>query len=231
MRSRAERIDVAGCLEGYCLKACHFLALGGRDWLERVSSVVWHSPACAADSQHLLFHLRVHNQRKDCGVLDRKSDLHTFKPTSMRGYLSGIIKAVFIILFILRIWTMLNDPTPIRARLSLTYSRLTRPITGGLAPRINCHVPPDLLDKDEYSIILKCGHTMEQHKRAVGRSSEIDAVIQKVLDYPFPGFQVTYFARVEDGGLLNAIRADPGVDFVECDIVQEADLAVFRGEE
>lgn len=174
------------------------------------------------------FNLGLQHQRKDSGGLEGKGSLTTVKATVMCGRISGIIKAAFITLLALCIRTILNQSSPARAWLSLTYSRLTRPITGGLAPRINCHASPNLLDKDEYSIILKYGHTMEEHKLAVGRAGDSDAVTRQVFDYPFPDFQVTYFARDKDGDPPDAIQADPGVDLVGCDIVQEVDLAVSR---
>lgn len=139
----------------------------------------------------------------------------------MRTYISRLATVAFSILLSIRLQNMLQEPSRVRAYLSITYSRLTRPIIGGLAPRISCNAPKELLDPDAYSIILKSGHTIEKHKRAIGRAADIDAVTKKVLDYDFPGFQIEYWFENAGAGLVDAIRADPGVDFAECDIVQE----------
>lgn len=105
--------------------------------------------------------------------------------------LSRALAVVLVIAVAIRVKTMFEEPSHGRRWLALTYSRLSRPVIGGLAPRINCDAPPHLLDEGSYTIILKSGYTIEQHKRAVGRSAELDQVVGDILDYDFPGFQVT----------------------------------------
>lgn len=163
------------------------------------------------------------NPRLDQG---KESHFDESIPPATRRYFDATLRAAFILVLILRIRALLAEPSPTTSWLSLTYSSLTRPITGGLAPQINRNAPPYLLDEYEYSIVLKSGHTVEKHEQAVGRVAEIDAVTKEVLYHPLPGFQVTYFARIVDYVLLDAIRADPGMEFVECDVVEEVDLAL-----
>ena len=58
---------------------------------------------------------------------------------------------------------------------------------------------------------------MQQHKNVVNRHAELDTAIEKEYDYLEPGSRAFYFATIEDPTLLNAIRADTGVDLVGCD--------------
>ena len=59
----------------------------------------------------------------------------------------------------------------------------------------------------------------QQHKVAVGRSGDLDAAIEPVLDSSFPTFETAYFATIDDPSLLESIRDDPGVVAVECDMM------------
>lgn len=151
-------------------------------------------------------------------------------PSIMHRYLIRVLLLLFLIAVAIRLLAMFGEPSPAKVWLSLTYSRLTRPIIGGLAPQINCNAPEDILEKGSYSVVLASGYTIARHKQTVGRADDIDAVTENILDHPFPGFQITYFARIADQTLLRAIRADPGVDFVECDIVEGVEPAVVMRE-
>jgi hypothetical protein len=112
----------------------------------------------------------------------------------------------------------------------LAWHRIARTMTGSPAPEVNCNVLEENLLRNSYSVILKSGYSFEQHKQAVGRSIELDAVTEEVLDYPFPGFQITYFAKIEDPSLLDSIRADPGVEFVECDVLEDFSRGILVDE-
>ena len=139
----------------------------------------------------------------------------------MRRFLATIAIVAFTSILVLRLGTLLSRPSPARTWLWLTWHRAARIVTGGPAPRVNCNVPEEIILPNSYSIILKSGYSLEQHKQAVGRGADLDAATEDVLDEPLPGFQTTYFAKIEDTSLLAAIRADPGVDFIECDVLQD----------
>ena len=102
-------------------------------------------------------------------------------------------------------------------------------MTGGPAPLLNCHGPEKNIVQNSYAIILRSGYSIEQHKLAVGRGPDIDAVTESLYvpepgDY-FPASQVMYFAWIEDSSLFDSIRADAGVELIECDVQEE----IIRG--
>ena len=139
----------------------------------------------------------------------------------MRRSFATIAIIAFTCILVLRLGTLLLRLSLVTTWLWLTWHRTARILTGGPAPLINCDVPEENLLRNSYSIILKSGYSLEQHKQAVGRGADLDAATEDVLDYPFSGFQTTYFAKIEETSLLAAIRADPGVDFIECDVLQD----------
>ena len=67
---------------------------------------------------------------------------------------------------------------------------------------------------DEYFVYLHFGYSLEQHKQEVGGGADLDLPVSSL----FPetaNYGHYYFARLDDAGLA-AVRADIGVDMVEC---------------
>jgi hypothetical protein len=72
---------------------------------------------------------------------------------------------------------------------------------------------------------------MEQHKQAMGRSVDIDAATETVLDFDsFAGSQIIYSATIEDPSLLDSIRANPAVELIECDVQEGFSRGVLVAE-
>ena len=71
---------------------------------------------------------------------------------------------------------------PVAVRLWITSTQLTRMITHAPAPLLNCDLPEDDIVPNSYTIILKAGYTIQQHKAAVGRNSDLDAAIESVVE-------------------------------------------------
>ncbi|KAI5357329.1 hypothetical protein Slin14017_G123380 [Septoria linicola] len=68
---------------------------------------------------------------------------------------------------------------------------------------------------DQYVVYLEPGHSLENHKQRVNIEGLSDA-ITFVFDKLYPD-KICYNAQL-DAGLLAAVRADPGVELVECDM-------------
>ncbi len=66
----------------------------------------------------------------------------------------------------------------------------------------------------EYSVFLLPGTTFEEHERAVAPSVDLASMVSRVHDNLEPG-RTIYMAKLNDDALA-VIRADSGVDFVEC---------------
>ena len=85
------------------------------------------------------------------------------------------------------------------------------------APLLLCQEPSVL--PDQYWVILHHGHSLEQHKRAVGNGTDLDSAIQTFIqeheEHESQG--AFYFADLNNADLA-AVRADIGVDFVECNM-------------
>ena len=144
----------------------------------------------------------------------------------MRKAVATIAIIAFTCALLIRLRALFLGPSPVTLWLWLAWHRVTRKMTGGPAPQFNCDVPKENLLRNSYSVILKSGYSFAQHKQAVGRSVELDAVTEEVLDHPFPGFQITYYAKIEDPSLLDSVRADPGVEFVECDVLEDFSMGI-----
>jgi hypothetical protein len=75
---------------------------------------------------------------------------------------------------------------------------------------------------DHYTVYLHYDHSMEEHKQTVGNATDLDTA----MDDMFPASVdsetamilrgTDYFAKLDDTGLA-AVRADLGVDLVECE--------------
>jgi len=99
----------------------------------------------------------------------------------------------------------------------LLLSRFTRRILGGPAP-LQCNIPQSELIPDTYIVSLANSYSLEQHKRRTGRAVDLDRAIVDVgeVNDVLLGDITVYEAKSEDASLVNAVRADPGVLFVEC---------------
>lgn len=150
----------------------------------------------------------------------------------MRRIVTTIAIIAFTCVLFLRLRYLLLGPLPLAAiRLRLAWHQIARPITGGPAPLFNCHTPEEKLVRNNYSIVLKPGHSIEQHKLAVGRGSDIDAATKSIIDVDdFMGSQIVYDAMIEDVSLLCSIRADYGVELVECEVQDVIPMGVLVDE-
>ncbi|TVY27984.1 hypothetical protein LHYA1_G003487 [Lachnellula hyalina] len=79
------------------------------------------------------------------------------------------------------------------------------------APLHNCDY--ESLVPNSYVIYLTPGHSLEQHSEAVGK--DMKPLVHHVFDMYTE--KVVYVGRPVDGSLLEAIRADEGVELVECE--------------
>ena len=93
-------------------------------------------------------------------------------------------------------------------------------MTSGLipysAPIINCGPPEDIVP-DNYFVFLAPGYTVEQHKQAVHQRANLDSAITGVLDLRITDY--IYYGAVLSDAALADVRADPNVDFIECEHV------------
>lgn len=78
------------------------------------------------------------------------------------------------------------------------------------APLLNCEDPNR--DPDYFMVCLAPGYSLKKHKETV-TGVDFDAIVEFVLDIPD---QVIYSAKLADDSLAE-IRADVGVDVVQCD--------------
>jgi hypothetical protein len=99
----------------------------------------------------------------------------------------------------------------------LLLSRITRRTLGGPAPLL-CNMPQSSLIPDTYFVSLANSYSLEQHKRKTGRAVDLDHAILDVEEMKdvLLGDITFYEARTDDASLVNAVRADLGVLFVEC---------------
>lgn len=85
--------------------------------------------------------------------------------------------------------------------------------TEQLAPMSVCDRPPERLVTNRYAVMLSRDYSLEDHKRTVVGAFPDGAII--LVDEWVPR-DVWYSAIIENAGALDKIRADPGVQFVEC---------------
>ena len=89
--------------------------------------------------------------------------------------------------------------------------------------RIMGHYEAPLLSYDnptrlphQYIVFLRLGHSLEQHKQAVGNGTDLDSLIT----HAFPEterYGELYAAKMDDASFA-AVRADVGVDLVQCEL-------------
>ena len=78
-----------------------------------------------------------------------------------------------------------------------------------------CEAPePDIIP-ESYSVFLHSGYSLDQHKATIGDKTNLAVAISTIFnDTPSAG-ELLYMAELDDTSLA-AVRADVGVDLVEC---------------
>lgn len=99
----------------------------------------------------------------------------------------------------------------------LLLLRITRRTLGGPAP-LQCNMPPSRRIPDTYVVNLANSYSLEQHKQRTGRAVALERAILDVgeVNDVLLGDITLYEAKSDDASLVDAIRADLGVLFVEC---------------
>lgn len=64
----------------------------------------------------------------------------------------------------------------------------------------------------EYIVFLRLGYTLKEHKLIIGEGADLDSIII----FPEEGMHPLYYAATLQNASLTAVRADVGVDLVEC---------------
>lgn len=100
---------------------------------------------------------------------------------------------------------------PVVFNIKMTTATQPQTPTSYRAPLHNCDY--ESLVPNSYVIYLTPGHSLEKHSEAVGK--DIKPFVHHVFDMYTE--KVVYVGRPVDGGLLEAIRADEGVELVECE--------------
>jgi hypothetical protein len=101
----------------------------------------------------------------------------------------------------------------------LLLSSITRRTLGGPAPLL-CHTPPSSRIPDTYLVMLANSYSLEKHKQTTGRAVDLErAILGSVYEFndPLLGNITMYDVKSDDASLLDAIRADLGVLYVECE--------------
>jgi hypothetical protein len=96
-------------------------------------------------------------------------------------------------------------------------SRITRRTLGRPVP-LQRNIPPSQRIPDPYVVSLANSYSLEQHKQRTGRAVDLERTILdigEVNDVLLVDITV-YEAKSDDASLVEAIRADLGVSFVEC---------------
>ena len=85
------------------------------------------------------------------------------------------------------------------------------------APLENCDLPNAV--PDDYVVYLKPGYSLQQHEQTIG-SAILDGSVKYVYDDILPN-QICYNAKFGTDAIA-AVRADPGVEMVECNLQRQA---------
>ena len=96
----------------------------------------------------------------------------------------------------------------------LTDSLETRIMNDYEAPLHLCDSPTRLPHK--YIVFLHLGYLLEQHKQAVGDRADLDSAITYI--FPETASYGLYYSAELHNASLAAVRADIGVDMVECNL-------------
>jgi hypothetical protein len=99
----------------------------------------------------------------------------------------------------------------------LLLLRITRRTLGGSAP-LQCNKPPSQRIPDTYVVSLAHSYSLEQHKQRTSRAVDLERTILDVgeVNDVLLGDITVYEAKSDDVSLVNGIRADLGILFVEC---------------
>ena len=95
------------------------------------------------------------------------------------------------------------------------WSRALHTMTGRIsyeAPTVACNIPKGCRSPVNYIIVLAVGYSLEQHKQIF--KIDLDSANTNIRSGPYPD-QILYAANF-DKYLYDAVRADFGVDLVEC---------------
>lgn len=84
-----------------------------------------------------------------------------------------------------------------------------------LAPMHACDIPAEEIIPQSYIVFLHRGYTLEEHKRTIGGAVDFDTVTHIFPEHRIHGLY--YAIELEDHELV-AVRADIGVDMVECNM-------------
>lgn len=120
-----------------------------------------------------------------------------------------------IAMAIVLLFLFLSLPRMFREMLYFFSSRTSRKIFGGPSP-FACNIPPHELH--EYFVNFANGYSLEEHKQAVGRGDDLDRVITHsyAMSDPYLGTAIVYGSKFNDLSLLEAVRLNYGVLWVEC---------------
>jgi hypothetical protein len=94
-------------------------------------------------------------------------------------------------------------------------SNITNAITNRYKAELICKPPPAEVVPGTFTVFPVPGHTLEQHSTAI--KMDITPYILRDLTKLFKEEQVVYAGQGIGDNLWKMIRADEGVQFVECD--------------
>jgi len=99
----------------------------------------------------------------------------------------------------------------------LLLLRIIRKTLGGPAPLL-CDMLPSQRIPDTYVVSLANSYSFEEHKRRTGRAIDLDRAILDVgqVHLILLGDITMYEVKSDDASLINAVRAEIGVLFVQC---------------
>jgi hypothetical protein len=79
-----------------------------------------------------------------------------------------------------------------------------------------CDLPEEYLAPDRYIVYLVPGYPLKQHKQLVGDQLPLGFAIEDVLTKSKHAGYACYTTEL-NATALEIVRADPGVDYIECD--------------
>lgn len=81
------------------------------------------------------------------------------------------------------------------------------------APLHACDNPEEVVPQ-KYTVFLHAGYSLEQHKQTVGDAVDFESAIRHI--FPETSRHGLYYDGTLNDSELAAVRADLGVDMVEC---------------
>jgi hypothetical protein len=103
---------------------------------------------------------------------------------------------------------------------TIPSSITTKALINNYEAKLVCHEPPTKTVPGEFTVYLAPGYSLQQHSEAI--KTDLTPYIRGDFNELFKG-QVVYIAEGMDCRLLKAIRADRGVEFVECNYMYYGD--------